>query len=203
MNPYLKCFGIVTLLSVILGCQSYPSYHVYKPTWQTYTSLCEWQWVESDLIGLWAEECQFSSGHWYLEWDADHNAFRQKRDDVDMGVVLKVWIGSDLAFIGDNLAHQTTNEVGADCEWKNFERKGLRSTMRLFTWTPSSIEELSDSSDVQVPEDQCGPYGFSASGVRYFMTDSRWPDTFIFVNEGQERPLFEPSSITFFDETDL
>jgi hypothetical protein len=32
--------------------------------------------------------------------------------------------------------------------------------------------------------------------VRYFVTDLRWPDRAIFVEEGQERPLFDPSSIT-------
>ena len=198
MTPYLKCSGIAMLTSMILGCQSYPSNQVDKPIWQTHTSLCEWHWLDSELVGFWAEECQFSSGHWYLEWDANHNAFRQKRDDLDMGVVLKVWTGADLAVIGDNLVNQTTNVTGADCVWRHVERKGLRPTTSLFVWAPSSTEELSYSIDIEVPEDQCGPYGFSATGVRYFMMDSRWTDTFIFVNEGQERPLFDPSSITFF-----
>jgi hypothetical protein len=33
--------------------------------------------------------------------------------------------------------------------------------------------------------------------VRYFIVDRRWPDRVIFVNEGQERPMFDPESITW------
>lgn len=49
----------------------------------------------------------------------------------------------------------------------------------------------------EVPEPVCGAYGHSTHGVRYFITDLRWPELVIFVDEGQERPLFEPRSISF------
>jgi hypothetical protein len=32
--------------------------------------------------------------------------------------------------------------------------------------------------------------------MRYFLTDQRRPDRMIFIEDGPERPLFDPSSIT-------
>jgi len=46
-----------------------------------------------------------------------------------------------------------------------------------------------------IPEPPCGPYGASTHGVRYFLVDLRQPDRLIFVDEGQDQPMFDPSSI--------
>lgn len=48
----------------------------------------------------------------------------------------------------------------------------------------------------EVPDPVCGSYGASTHGVWYFITDLRWPDRAVLVEEGQERPLFDPASIT-------
>jgi len=61
-----------------------------------------------------------------------------------------------------------------------------------FGLAPSDPAALGPTATGEVP----GPYGASTHGVRYVITDLRCPGYAIFVEEGQERPLFEPRSIT-------
>ena len=69
-------------------------------------------------------------------------------------------------------------------------------TIAFHILTPIDQAALSPTVSGDIPEPACGPYGASTHGVRYFVTDLRWPDRAIFVDEGQERPMFDPSSIT-------
>lgn len=65
---------------------------------------------------------------------------------------------------------------------------GIAALSQTLAFAPTATGE--------VPDPVCGIYGASTHGVRYFITDLRWPDRAIFVDEGQERPLFDPTSIT-------
>ena len=62
--------------------------------------------------------------------------------------------------------------------------------------SPASPQALGPTAQGEVPEPLCGPYGASTHGVRYFIVDLRWPGLAVFVDEGQERPMFDPASIT-------
>jgi hypothetical protein len=82
------------------------------------------------------------------------------------------------------------------CVWKRVSMRPAPQTMAFFTLAPNAPEALGPTASGEVPEPLCGPYGASTHGVRYFITDTRWPDQAIFVEEGQERPLFDATSIT-------
>ncbi|MCE2909975.1 MAG: hypothetical protein O9343_14635 [Burkholderiaceae bacterium] len=47
----------------------------------------------------------------------------------------------------------------------------------------------------EIPEPPCGPYGASTHGVRYFAFDPQRPDRIVFVDEGQDQPLFDARSL--------
>ena len=47
-----------------------------------------------------------------------------------------------------------------------------------------------------MPEPPCGEYGWSTHGVRYFFTDTRFPDRAVYVNTGQDGTMFDDTTIT-------
>jgi len=68
--------------------------------------------------------------------------------------------------------------------------------MAVHVLAPIHPVALAPTAAGEVPDPVCGPYCASTPGVRYSLTDLRWPNRAIFVEEGQERPLFYPSGIT-------
>ena len=47
-----------------------------------------------------------------------------------------------------------------------------------------------------MPEPPCGDYGWSTHGVRYFMTDQRFPGRVVYVDIGQDGTMFDDPTIT-------
>ena len=48
----------------------------------------------------------------------------------------------------------------------------------------------------EVPEPPCGDYGWPTHGVRYFMTDQRFPGRVVYVDIGQDGTMFDDTTIT-------
>lgn len=61
---------------------------------------------------------------------------------------------------------------------------------------PSDPAALAPTPSGDIAEPVCGPYGAPTHGIRYFITDLRWLGRAVFVDEGPERPLSDPASIT-------
>ena len=192
--------GAVAL--ALAACSGVPSDDRSRPSpprWQTDSARCNWQWLEGGGLGLWAETCQLSTGRWQVRWDAGRRAFVVQHDDEIMGVAVQSWplpIGMGITALTPALVEAGHLSPQSDCQWKNVPMLPAPRTMSFFVLSPASPQALGPTAQGEVPEPLCGPYGASTHGVRYFLRDLRWPDRAVFVDEGQERPMFDPASIT-------
>ena len=169
------------------------------PTWHTDARHCSWHWREGGGVGLWAESCKLSTGRWQVVWDAGRSAFVLQHNGAVQGVVVQSWPlppGGGLAALTRALVDAGQLAPDAECRWTPVPLRPAPRTMAFFTLSPTAPDALAPTAQGEIPAPRCGPYGASTHGVRYFITDLRWPDRAIFVEEGQERPMFEPRSIT-------
>lgn len=168
------------------------------PDWQT-DPACEWVISEGGGIAFWSERCTLSTGLWEITWSMDDGAFVQTVDGASFGIVVRPFpvpekgswdsIRQDLVASGDL-------DEDAPCA---FEPAAIRPDFRSISFvvlTATTPDALSPTGTGDVPEPLCGPYGTSTHGVRYFLTDLRLPGLAVFIDEGQERPMFDPTSVT-------
>jgi hypothetical protein len=169
------------------------------PEWQTDAANCAWHWREGGGIGLWAESCDFNGRIWQVVWDADRAAFVTRNDEADMSIAVQPFdlpSGSKISELSQTLVEAGALDATAACIWAAIALRPAPRTIAFHVLTPADKTALSPTASGDIPEPACGPYGASTHGVRYFITDSRWPDLAIFIDEGQERPLFDSASIT-------
>ena len=166
--------------------------------WQTDANSCSWHWREGGGIGLWAETCRFNGATWQVMWDEDLAAFVTKNDDTLIGLAVQAFAlssGASIAALSETLVEAGSLDANHACIWQAIALRPAPRTIAFHILTPMDQAALSPTASGDIPEPACGPYGASTHGVRYFMTDLRWPDRAIFVEEGQERPMFDPASI--------
>lgn len=169
------------------------------PGWQTNPATCAWHWREGGGIGLWAETCVFNDATWQVVWDEDRSAFVTQSGNVVRGVAVQesgLPPGSGLTALMDVLTNSGHLQPEAPCAWDPIAPRSAPSTMAFHVLAPTDPAALAPTATGEVPDPLCGPYGASSHGVRYFLTDQRWLDWMIFIEEGPERPLFDPSSVT-------
>lgn len=169
------------------------------PDWQTDPVSCTWHWKEGGRLGLWAESCTFPTGQWEVVWNEQAAAFILQVDGQAQQVVVQSWPYSKNG--GAEILQDALIEAGqlsktAACKFVPAAIRPAPRTMVFFTLSPQDPNAMKPTSAGEVPDPQCGPYGASTHGVRYFVTDLRWLDRAIFIDEGQERPLFDPRSLT-------
>ncbi|MBK5926891.1 hypothetical protein [Rhodobaculum claviforme] len=63
------------------------------------------------------------------------------------------------------------------------------------TGANSGPETGPDADPDAVPDPPCGAWGMGTHGVRYALRHDAWPDRVVLVDEGQERPMFDPGSL--------
>lgn len=139
--------------------------------------------------------CAFNGVTWQVVWDADRAAFVTQSGEAVMGVAVESFAwprGSNIAALSEVLIAAGHLEPAAPCAWQAFAPRPVPRTMALQVLALIDPAAQAPTATGEVPDPVCGPYGVSTHGVRYFLTDLRWPERTIFVEEGQERPLFAP-----------
>lgn len=190
---------ILALISPAIG-QANGSSLPAMPEWQTDADNCSWHWRDGGGIGFWAETCRFNGATWQVLWDDDLVAFVSKNDDIILGIAAQAFVlssGTSIAALSETLVEVGSLDVNHACIWQVIAPRPAPRTITFHILTPMDQTALDPSDSGDIPEPACGPYGASTHGLRYFMRDLRWPDRAVFVDEGQERPLFDPASITF------
>ncbi|MCU0817183.1 MAG: hypothetical protein MUF74_12175 [Cypionkella sp.] len=170
-----------------------------RPTYQTDAETCVWTWQEGGGFGLWAEACTFNGTLWQVLWDADQGAFVTQQGTAQAGIAVQPWTlpdASGITALSALLIAAGHLAPEAACTWQPVAPRPAPRTMAFHSLTPTDPAALAPTPEGEVPEPVCGPYGASTHGVRYVITDLRWPGQAVFVEEGQERPLFDPASIT-------
>lgn len=198
----LKFISAVLIALIANGCYQkdrksleFPS----KPDWHTSKKDCSWRWVQGGGLGFWSETCLLSTGQWSVVWDEIQNGFVLQHQNQNVDLVVQPWkisLDTGIASLSKSLIEAGYLAPNNDCQWESVPIRRSPRTMSFFELRSSKPNALAPTAQGEVPEPLCGPYGQSTHGVRYFVVDLRWPDLAIFVNEGQERPMFDPASIT-------
>jgi hypothetical protein len=165
------------------------------PDWQT-DAACTWEWREGGGFGLWTERCALSTGLWEIVWDAAAGAFVQAVDGRPSGILVQPFAVADREALRHRLLEAGGLAPDAPCAFKAAALRPAPKTMAMYVLMPTMENAFAPTAEGDVPEPLCGPYGASTHGVRYLVEDLRWPGVAVFVEEGQERPMFDPMSLT-------
>jgi hypothetical protein len=188
------------LLLLLWHAQAAPTAAVpARPGWQTASGPCEWRWREAGGIGLWAEICNLPTGRWEVAWDAALRAFVEQRNGQTQRIVVQPMAIPEtggLALIRARLVAAALPANRDNCVWRRLKRWQSSAPVRHFTLVDQPPAARAPTAQGEVPEPACGPYAAGTHGVRYLRLDRRWPALLLFIDEGQERPLFDPASIT-------
>lgn len=169
------------------------------PEWSTAPEGCVWRWTEGGGIGLWTESCVFGTGRWEVAWSVAQAAFVQFVDDTPLGVLVQpvaLAAGGGIEAVPERLVASGQLAPDMDCVFRQVPLRPTAPGVTLHVLAPADgkIPAVTEAGDI--PEPPCGLWGASTHGVRYAITDARWPELVVLVEEGQERPMFEPRSIT-------
>jgi hypothetical protein len=189
--------GALAVLAVAAAVPAFAEEAVRPPVpdWQT-DAACRWEWREGGGFGLWTERCPLSTGLWEIVWDEEAGAFVQVVAGQPSGIVVQPFAATDREALRLRLLEAGGLGQGAPCAFEPAAIRPAPRTMAFLVLMPTVPDAFAPTATGEVPDPLCGPYGASTHGVRYLVEDLRWPGVAVFVEEGQERPMFEPASLT-------
>jgi len=168
------------------------------PEWQTQSGRCTWRWQEADGVGLWTEVCRLGTGTWQIAWDRARRAFVERHNGRVTRIVVEAWTMDPDVGVRSLTAKLIASghlPPAALCRWQSLAVRAAPRTTSFHALTPLDPNVLAPTATGDIPDPVCGPYGVSSHGLRYVITDLRWGARAIFVDEGQERPMFAPDRI--------
>ena len=152
-------------------------------------------------VGIWAERCDLDTGLWVPRFDAALPGFVLTLDGRDEVTILQIFEKPGDAGVDAILPELRDRGYIPDDDECVFESAAIRPAPRTIAFyeikpTGSRLAAFEATPDDDVPEPPCGDYGWSTHGLRYFMTDIRFPERVLYIDTGQDGTLFDPASIT-------
>lgn len=214
--PFAASVAALTIASAITfaapaNAQQQPP----MPTHSTSESDCTWVWLTGALpmggsIGVWTERCELRTGLWELEYAADLPGFRRTIDGEDRTPVIHVFAKPAEAGIDAILPELRAKGLMPNddacvfapaSEWTLMSAGPMPRTQAALEIVPigARLEAIEATPDDEVPEPQCGDYGSSTHGTRYFVTDTRHPDKVVYLDLGQDGMMFDQSTVTIVE----
>jgi hypothetical protein len=172
-----------------------------QPTGSSVPGKCTWEWKTGGGVGIWAERCDLETGVWEPRYEPNLHGFVLTVDGEDQTTILQVFeklAAEDVAVILPTLRERGYIPDDDDCVFEPDSDRPASGTRNYFTIMPTGKrqEAFEATPDDEVPEPPCGDYGWSTHGVRYFFTDSRFPEWVIYVNIGPDGTMFDATTIT-------
>lgn len=172
-----------------------------QPTHSRFPDRCRWEWKTGGGLGVWAEHCELDTGVWELRNDPDLPGFVLTVDGIDEAAVLQVFRkppGADISAILPELRQRGYIPDDGECIFAPADIRPAERTIAFFDIRPTGARKTAFEAtpEDEVPDPPCGDYGWSTHGVRYFMTDSRFPDRVVYINTGQDGLMFDPETVT-------
>jgi hypothetical protein len=171
------------------------------PAGSTVPGRCTWIWKEVGDLGVWSERCDLDTGVWELEPSVDLPGFILTIGGDANDTVLQEFtkpVGAPIEAILPELRQRGYIPDDGECVFEAAAIRPAVRTISFFEIKPTGARKAAfdaTPSD-EVPDPPCGDYGWSAEGVRYFMTDLAHPDRVIYVNTGQDGMMFDETTIT-------
>ena len=158
---------------------------------------CRWEPVTGGGLEVRTQACDLTTGHWRVVWEPQRQGFELRVDGRVQGLVVQPWAlppGGGPGGIVAALKAAGHLPVASSCQLVPAQRRPLPRPAITFVLAPAEpVPAVTPSGEI--PEPPCGSYGASTHGVRYFVFDPRRPDRLVFVDEGQDQPMFDPSSV--------
>jgi hypothetical protein len=158
---------------------------------------CRWERVTGGGLGFWAQACDLATGRWRVAWDPGRGGFELQVDGRAQALVVQPWpipAGGGPAAIVAALAAAGHLPADARCVPVPVTPRPLPAGVVALALVPATpVPAVTASGEVPAPS--CGDYGASTHGIRYFLVDALRPQRAVFVDEGQDQPLFAPASI--------
>lgn len=192
---------ILAVAALLAGVPSAALAQPPMPATSSVPGACEWQWMTGAGIGIWAERCDLATGVWTPRFDESLPGFVLTIDGVAQDTILQAFEKPAEAAVDAILpALRARGHIPDDGDCV-FEAAAIRPAPRTIAFyeikpTGARLAAFEATPADEVPEPPCGDYGWGTHGVRYFMTDTRFPDRVLYVNTGQDGTMFDPASIT-------
>ena len=191
---------ILAVLSVV-ACSVAAHAQPQEPTGSSVPGQCKWEWKTGGGIGIWAERCDLETGVWEPRFEASLPGFVLTVDGEDEGTILQVFTKPADAEVSAILPALREKGYIPDDDECVFEPAAIRPAPRTIAFyeikpVGSRKEAFDATPEDEVPEPPCGEYGRSTHGVRYFLTDTRFPERVVYVNTGQDGTMFDDTTIT-------
>jgi hypothetical protein len=162
---------------------------------------CRWEWRQGGGIGVWAERCTLDTGLWELKFQEDLPGFVLTVDGAAGETVLQLFkkpLDADISAILPALRERGSIPDDDLCLFQPAAIRPAPRTIAFFDIRPTGARKaaLDATPQDEVPEPPCGDFGWSTHGLRYFMTDIRHPESVLYLNEGQDGMMFDPTTVT-------
>ena len=162
---------------------------------------CTWEWMTGAGVGIWAERCDLDTGLWTPRLDDTLPGFVLTIDGAPQETILQVFEKPADAGVDAILPALRAGGYIPDDDDCVFEAAAIRPAPRTIAFheirpVGARLAAFEATPGDEVPEPPCGDYGWSTHGVRYFMTDTRFPERVLYVNVGQDGTMFDAASIT-------
>lgn len=172
-----------------------------KPATSTDPEKCAWEWKSAAGIGVWTERCVLDTGVWEVVPAPELPGFALAIDGKPEVTVVQVF--EKPADAGIDAILPALREKGyipddGDCVFEPAAIRPAPRTIAFFEIMPTGARKAAfDATPTdEVPEPPCGDYGWSTHGVRYFMTDIRFPGRVVYIDTGEDGLMFEPATVT-------
>lgn len=172
-----------------------------QPTGSSIPGSCTWEWKTGGGLGIWAERCDLQTGVWEPRFEASLPGFVLTIDGKAEGTILHVFDKPADAEVSAILPALRAKGYIPDDDECVFEPAAIRPAPRTIAFyeikpVGARKEAFDATPEDEVPEPPCGEYGWSTHGVRYFLTDTRFPERVVYVNIGQDGTMFDDATIT-------
>lgn len=197
MRGILGSVAVLFVAGLPTGAAAQPP----MPSESSVPGACTWHWKAGAGLGIWTERCVLETGVWEPQFDAALRGFVLTVDGEAQGTILQVFDKGAEEGIAAILPELRARGFLPDDDECRFEPAAIRPAPRTVAFyeirpTGKRLEAFEATPDDEVPEPPCGAYGWGTHGVRYFMTDTRFPDRAIYVNTGQDGTMFDDRTIT-------
>lgn len=158
----------------------------------------EWEQVSGSGIKFWAQ----TNGNISVVTDPVLPGARIMRDGSTSTPVIRVFNlpNKDINDVLNILKNESGWSDEEQCAFK--EVKSERAGVKRYTLSPTgkAAEELKERGKNEPICETCAGWGMWNSGIRYFEIHSTHPDKAIFMEIGQDAPLFDEKSIVITDD---
>ncbi len=191
----IPCF-----LIILYSCTSYPKFPE-KPSRPSYEGF-KWEIISGAGLKCWAQ----NNSVIHVITDNTIPGARIARGDNDLNgnIVIKIFPlpSQKIESILDTLKKMPGWDPSTSCAFKEIpsQRKGVKRYVLELTGT--SAEKFREQSKQEPIPSTCNGWGVGNSGMRYFEIHSNQPNKAIFIEIGQDTPLFDEQSIILTNNSD-